>query len=171
MTQEATGVLVCRTTTDFGIPTLEDLEDTNGQPAITKHSSRDYQEMGEDFDAKLQKHKNLAYALAETLNKSYVEDQGFRMMFLKANNYNTTEAASQMMEFLDQKLKYFGRDLLTQEIRQEDLSLDDKVALNSGMIQELVEKDGQGRTVIALFQNLRQFNNHENMVSITPEVI
>ena len=165
MTQDATGVLVSRTTTDFGIPTLEDLEDTSGQPEVIK-STRHPSEM-EDFDAKIQTHKNSAYTLAETLSKSYVEDQEFRMMFLNANNYDTTEAASQMMDFLSQKLIYFGRDLLTKEIRLEDLSSDDRMALNSGMIQELSEKDAQGRTVIALFQQLRQFINRENMVSST----
>jgi hypothetical protein len=157
-----------RTTTDFGLPTLEEVEEISNSnkkapdfredQAFIIHSLK-------DFDDQIQKHKTETYVLAESLNKLYVENPKFRLMFLRANNFDKAAATCRLMEFLDQKLTYFGKDRLTKEITLNDLSTEDMKALESGMFQELSSLDVIGRPIVALFQQLRRFDKPKNMVS------
>jgi hypothetical protein len=105
-----------------------------------------------------------AYDLAESLSVDYVNDQKFRLMFLRAASFDVKAAAAWMARFFDEKLELFGADKLTKDIEWSDLDEDDIEAFESGWFQLLSEKDRSGRRIICLFPRLQRFRNAQNMV-------
>jgi len=75
------------------------------------------------------------YEAAEMMNKEYVSTRSFRLMFLRANRYDSKAAAEQMLSFFDVKQQLFGMDKLVKDITMEDLDEDDLECLQSGFIQ------------------------------------
>lgn len=102
-----------------------------------------------------------AYELAETLDRSYANDPNFRLMFLRANNYQPERAARQMIKFFDFKQKLFGRSKLVKDITLNDLDDDDRASLRSGFLQ-VRQPDIAGRKLIAELPGLRSFKRVEN---------
>lgn len=105
------------------------------------------------------------YEKALVQNRTYVEDNALRLMFLRSEYFNVGAAAKRLMRFLKQKAAYFGEEKLTKEITLQDLSEDDAISLESGVMQILPEADRSGRVVIAVFPYLRNYTIPENLVS------
>lgn len=59
-----------------------------------------------------------AYDFAMVLNRAYVMGHDFRMMFLRACNFNTTQAAMMIVNHFETKRELFGDDALGRDIWQ-----------------------------------------------------
>lgn len=90
---------------------------------------------------------NHAYILAESMNTSFVKNRDFRLMFLRADNFNVKKAALRMARHFQVKLDLFGKERLASNITQDDLHKDTFDALYSGHMQVLPTRDHLGRTV------------------------
>ena len=108
-----------------------------------------------------------AYDLAQQLNPTYVEDEKFRLMFLRAEYYDSRKAAARLAMFMEKKLEFFGKDVLARDIYLSDLDRDDMQALRSGYFQVLPNKDRSGRVVFVDAQktNREGYKQPINVVS------
>mmetsp|Transcript_4289 Transcript_4289/g.10016 ORF Transcript_4289/g.10016 Transcript_4289/m.10016 type:complete len:471 (+) Transcript_4289:57-1469(+) len=86
------------------------------------------------------------YEMAESIDAAYVNDKAFRVMFLRANEYDAKSTADQMFRFFDLKNQLFGTDKLVKDITIEDLYEDDIACLKVGWAQ-LARRDRSGRQV------------------------
>jgi hypothetical protein len=110
----------------------------------------------EKLEEELQKMKTgTAYLQAEMQSKEYVTTKNFRMMFLRADNFNAREAAARLIRYFEEKLNFFGMEKLTKDIKLSDLDKEDMACLRTGFIQILTRKDSSGRTVLAYLKALR----------------
>lgn len=117
------------------------------------------------LDDEISVQKTGIYDKALVQNRTYVEDNALRLMFLRSECFNAGAAAKRLMSFLKQKAAYFGEDKLTKEITLQDFSEDDARSLESGFFQILPQADRSGRVVIAVFPYLRNYTIPENLVS------
>ncbi|KAL3927377.1 MAG: hypothetical protein SGBAC_013108, partial [Bacillariaceae sp.] len=94
-----------------------------------------------EMDAHLQKIKSQSvYETAESMNADYVQNQRFRVMFLRANRYDTKEAAAQLLAFFESKLMLFGKDKLCKDITLDDMDEEDRLSVRKGGVQ-LLKRD------------------------------
>ena len=103
--------------------------------------------------------KRSAYERALFLSPGLVLDEDFRLMFLRADNFDPRKAAQRMVNFFEFKLDLFGAEKLCKQITLEDLSEDDIAALYSGACQVLQEKDRTGRKIIC---SCAKYRNHKS---------
>lgn len=108
---------------------------------------------------------NTAYALAEAMSRKYVSSRRLRMMFLRADRYNSEDAAERMIRFFDLKESLFGVHKLVKDITLDDLDENDIECLKSGCYQISPLKDMAGRTITIYFIKLRKYKVAENYVS------
>ena len=88
-----------------------------------------------------------AYDLAWDTDRAYVEDEDFRLLFLRTDDMNPRLAALRMVRHFQVKLDLFGPDKLTVDITQDDLDKDAMQALYSGRSRIVPSKDRAGRAV------------------------
>jgi hypothetical protein len=141
-------------------------EDIHGVSTLVQEDPDVVHKKQADLDKEIHRYKNKAYILAESLSKDYVQDRDFRLMFLRADNFDVKAAARRLLAFFTYKLHYFGQDKLCRDIKLTDLSLADRECLESGAFQELLQTDRAGRRVMMIFQQLREFQKQEHFVSI-----
>jgi hypothetical protein len=106
-----------------------------------------------------------AYAQALEQNPSYVHDEEFLLMFLRADRFNVKASALRCVSFFEFKLQLFGRDKLGRDITIGDLSDDDIVCLESGYSQMLSGRDRAGRAIFCLMPMIRKHKDIYNKVS------
>ncbi|CAJ1954889.1 unnamed protein product [Cylindrotheca closterium] len=99
--------------------------------------------------------RGTVYETAEAIDRTYVTSRKFRMMFLRANRYDSQAAAAQMIKFLELKRSIFGQEKLTRKITLADLNVDDKKYLESGAAQISTKRDRSGRAIFLVFPSLR----------------
>jgi hypothetical protein len=99
------------------------------------------------------------------LQTKLAHDPGFRLMFLRAEQYSPSGAAERMVRHFEEKLDLFGKEKFDQPIRLKDLSRDDLEALSCGGIQFLPRADRAGRLVFMTRYRNFVFKEKENMVS------
>lgn len=100
------------------------------------------------LDWELQKiSKKPAYDVAKAQDPAYVSNPKFRLTFLRADYFRPQKAAERLVAFLEGKLKYFGKSLLTKRINLNDLDKDDRDCLKYGQMQILPRRDSAGRAV------------------------
>ena len=87
-----------------------------------------------DFDQAVRTSRNPMYKVALNQNRAYVEDPSFRLAFLRANFHDVDKSVRQMMNFLENKAKYFGQDKVAREIVLSDLTEEDIALMLSGFI-------------------------------------
>ena len=107
-----------------------------------------------------------AYRIAMEQNHAYVEDRNFRLMFLRAEKYNSQEAAERMLRFFTLKLRLFGKDLLSKDILYQDLPEDDILVLKTGFLQFCPLRDRAGRKVFIVFPHLRRMKSLESFLRV-----
>jgi hypothetical protein len=118
-----------------------------------------------ELDLELERKKRgTSYELAQSLNREYVAHRKLRLQFLRADDMDTKAAADRLIKFFDNKRHLFGIDLLTKDIRRQDLDEYDMEALFSGMSQIAPEKDRAGRPIIVFTPALGLYHSIENMV-------
>ena len=112
-----------------------------------------------------------AYDLAETTNPDYVKDKKFRLMFLRADEFDARKAAKRLVSFMEAKKKHFGEQTLTRSLYLSDLDQDDIEALKSGVMQVLPVRDRAGRAIFFEGHTMyrKQWKTASNLVS-TSEV-
>eukprot|EP00529_Nitzschia_sp_RCC80_P016940 CAMPEP_0113477596 /NCGR_PEP_ID=MMETSP0014_2-20120614/20289_1 /TAXON_ID=2857 /ORGANISM="Nitzschia sp." /LENGTH=659 /DNA_ID=CAMNT_0000370695 /DNA_START=397 /DNA_END=2373 /DNA_ORIENTATION=+ /assembly_acc=CAM_ASM_000159 len=103
----------------------------------------------EEFDRFVDSiHPKDAYEMALSADPEYVRSRNFRLMFLRSQCFNVSEAAWCMVEFFAGKLDLFGPESLTRSLRYSDLKDDDIHYMNRAYQQILPSRDSAGRVVI-----------------------
>lgn len=105
-----------------------------------------------------------AYNKAIFLNRKYVDDPRFLLMFLRSTRFDAREAAHKICDHFRFKLELFGPDLLAREIMYEDLDQDSREALYSGAVQVPRCKDRAGRAIIFFAFDQLRYNNVASQV-------
>ena len=121
------------------------------------------------MDLALQHVPNRAiYDKAKNINARYVEDRSFRLMFLRSEDYNAERAASRLVNFLENKVKFFGKDTLARPVYLSDMDKDDIAVLKSGILQLIPARDRSGRVILSDFNmnttNIEQPKDMNNYV-------
>lgn len=97
-----------------------------------------------------------AYNKALFLNREYVDDRSFFLMFLRSTKFDTKVAAQRIVDHFKYKLELFGPEMLGRDLLYGDLDGDTKQALNSGAFQVPRSRDSAGRAIVFLaFDHLR----------------
>jgi hypothetical protein len=107
-----------------------------------------------------------AYRLAHSINPSYTSDAKFRLQFLRAERFHVKNAARRMVRYFREKLDLFGPEKIGKaRITLDDLSEEDKVALASGYMQWLPDRDRSGRLIYLADPALAYWRERSNVVS------
>ncbi|CAJ1965483.1 unnamed protein product [Cylindrotheca closterium] len=93
------------------------------------------------------------YEIAERMDPAYVRARPFRVMFLRATEYDAKAAADRMLRFFELKDQLFGIDKLVKDITIADLDEEDIDYLKQSFTQ-LAGKDRSGRQVTVHFGSL-----------------
>ncbi|KAL3931911.1 MAG: hypothetical protein SGBAC_011090 [Bacillariaceae sp.] len=104
-----------------------------------------------EFDIAIQHEKNTTYDIAIAQNRNYVEDPAFRLKFLRANMHDANKAVRQMMSFLEKKAEYFGIEKVARDITLEELTIEDRRSMLSGIYHIPEDRDRTGRVVVYMF--------------------
>lgn len=96
-------------------------------------------------------HNRVLYERASTINREYVENRSFRLMFLRSEYYHPENAAERLVRFLEGKIRFFGDDVLARPICLTDFNEDDMSFLKSGILQIIPARDRSGRVILADF--------------------
>lgn len=88
-----------------------------------------------------------AYNIAYKLSPEYVTDISFRLLFLRANRFDTVKSAHMLARFMDTKLSLWGQAKLVEDISLTDFPESDLPTLQSGCMQILASRDQAGRAV------------------------
>lgn len=101
---------------------------------------------------KIPDEKKQAYNAALKVDKEYVQDEKFRLMFLRVDRFNVKLAAIRLVTFLDKKQECFGVSLLTRRVFFTDLDADAQSIVKSGALQVFPARDRSGRVVTGHFK-------------------
>eukprot|EP00538_Stauroneis_constricta_P002390 CAMPEP_0119556536 /NCGR_PEP_ID=MMETSP1352-20130426/8448_1 /TAXON_ID=265584 /ORGANISM="Stauroneis constricta, Strain CCMP1120" /LENGTH=489 /DNA_ID=CAMNT_0007603505 /DNA_START=32 /DNA_END=1501 /DNA_ORIENTATION=- len=120
-------------------------EDIHGVSKEASESAELVKSCLEQFEAELVGiRKKHGYDKAIFVNPKYVRDERFRLMFLRADNFNVAKSARRIINHFDEKYKLFGYNRIGKRIRWDDLDEDDRHSVNTGATQ-LFTKDKTGR--------------------------
>jgi hypothetical protein len=95
-----------------------------------------------------------AFDMAFLQDPTYVQNRGFRLMFLRSDNFDAKKTAARLIRHFASKLELFGAPLLCKNITQDDLSEGELECLYSGYLQQLPFRDRAGRIVLVLNPNV-----------------
>jgi hypothetical protein len=119
----------------------------------------------DDFEVEINKiKKKPAYDKAFFLNSQHVRKREFRIMFLRADNFDAKKAAKRIILYFESKLELFGANKLAKDITLDDLDDDDMEGLLSGSFQSLPTKDQAGRAVIFISQEYSNYKTWQSKV-------
>ncbi len=93
------------------------------------------------------KQSNHLLRLAEKQYPNRIKDEDFRLMFLRANNFDIKAAVDRLLAHLEMQQLLFGEEKVGKKITLNDLTAGDIQALENGHFQILPEKDRAGRLV------------------------
>jgi hypothetical protein len=106
-----------------------------------------------------------AYLQAQRTCPHYTNNPGFRILFLRADNFDTKKCAQRIVNHFEVKLQLFGPEKLAKDITLSDLSSDDMESLESGAIQFLPVADQFGRAILFSRQIYWKYKSRDNLVS------
>jgi hypothetical protein len=106
-----------------------------------------------EFDEEVKAERNPIYELAASQNRAYVEDETFRLKFLRANFYDVKKSVRQMMNLLRHKATYFGKDKVARDILLSDLNGEDVDLMMSGLFHIQDGRDRSGRVVVYMMSH------------------
>jgi hypothetical protein len=116
------------------------------------------------LQAALERKRTKTYSLAELEPESYVHTRPFRLMFLRADDFDVEEAADRMLQHLENKLELFGPSRLCQKITQAELTPEDFECLQNGHQQLLPVRDRAGRAILMFLPPFLKYHQHKNLV-------
>jgi hypothetical protein len=105
-----------------------------------------------------------AYDLALKLSPSYVRNEGFRTMFLRATEGDCRRAAKRLVRHFATKLRLFGESRLGRGIKITDLDEHEMESLESGGFQVLADRDRAGRSVLFGRYTSMRYREIDNML-------
>ncbi|CAJ1958122.1 unnamed protein product [Cylindrotheca closterium] len=120
----------------------------------------------EEFDRVLRERDEAIYNLAESQNRSYVEDPEFRLRFLRVNDHNANQSVNQMIGFLSCKETYFGREKVARDITLNDLDKEDVEVMLSGLYHIQDDTDRNGRLVVHLMKHTLERMNTNSVIRV-----
>lgn len=130
--------------------------DMHGVPDVVKESSELIQQKLKELQYELDNIPGKdVYNLAWAADRKYVEDEEFRIPFLKSTEMNPKLAAYRIVRHFEFKLELFGPESLARAITQDDLTKDDMDALYSGRARFLTTRDRAGRIINLLITGQR----------------
>jgi len=99
---------------------------------------------------------------------TFVNDEAFRLRFLRAEQFRPKQAAERMIRNLDLLFRYVGPEGLKRPIRLSDLDESSLSLLKAGSFQLLPCRDRSGRRIVVRIGPLGlDFNKNEKSVSLT----
>lgn len=141
------------------------LEDMHGVAGAKQEDIQMVMKKLNEMDQKLRGMSgSAAYRIALKRDPAFLQNIDFRLMFLRADDFDVACAIKRMHKFLDYKLELFGEEKLCRDITLKDLDLDDMTSLETGAFQELSERDRSGRAVVVVFGQLRYYKKPINLV-------
>ena len=97
-----------------------------------------------------------------------VNDETFRLKFLRAEQFRPREAAERMLRNIDLLYRYIGRKGLRRPITMSDLDENSLAILKTGSFQLLPSRDRSGRRIAVRIGPFGlDFNKNEKSVSLT----
>lgn len=105
-----------------------------------------------------------AFDLARLLSPDYVDNDSFLGLFLHAEVFDPKAAAARLVRHFQKKIELFGPNRLVHPISLRDLAANDQMALSSGGVLLLPEKDEQGRAVLITRYSRMKYRDYANMV-------
>jgi hypothetical protein len=99
-------------------------------------------------------HKKEAYRKSQQLPKTYVNDDDFRLRFLRFTLFDVRKAAYQIVRFLHVALELFGEFALERAVRLSDFDSKDLKYLREGEYQFLPFRDRRGRRIFTVMNPL-----------------
>ena len=105
-------------------------------------------------DEIIQPHKKEAYRKSQQLPKSYVNDNSFRLRFLRFTLFDVRKAAEKIVWFLDIVFELFGEFALERAVRLTDFDSRELKFLREGEIQFLPFRDRRGRRILVVMNPL-----------------
>ena len=114
----------------------------------------------------------LAYDEAQRMateegSTTFVNDEAFRLRFLRAEQFRPKQAAERMIRNLDLLYRYVGPEGLKRPIRLSDLDESSLSLLKAGSFQLLPCRDRSGRRIVVRIGPLGlDFNKNEKSVSL-----
>lgn len=102
----------------------------------------------------------MACDLAQQQNPRLFRDPKFILRFLRAAAYDSGDCAKRLVSYFEQKKKLFGTEKLCEPLSEDDLDVDDKKCLESGIMQVLPARDRAGRAILFWNVCLRESHSH-----------
>jgi hypothetical protein len=99
-----------------------------------------------------------AFNLAKSISSEYVNNEKFRLAFLRAGLFDVEKAADRMVRHFETKLDLFGPEVLARDITMDDLDEDDMICLRSRVTHVLPVRDSSGRAISCWAPGLRPNN-------------
>lgn len=107
-----------------------------------------------------------AYERAKSLNSNFVDSKAFRLLMLRAENFNAAQAAERLVYHLERKQELFGTgEVLARDVRLTDLNRDDLDCVKSGFLQVGASRDVAGRAIFKFVTTLKKYKDITNLVS------
>jgi len=91
-----------------------------------------------------------AFQKARCLEKTFVNDRGYRLKFLRSELFDAVKAADRMIAHLDFLLQLFGPRALEEPLKASFFDKEEAVALREGNVQLLPFRDRSGRRILAV---------------------
>jgi hypothetical protein len=117
-------------------------DQTNETPQMIKAKSQEMSNALLNLLANISPDDSFAYRKAVALDPEYVK--GLYLGFLRAESFNSHEAAARVIRFFGVKLELFGEEMLAREIKLKDLGEEETDALRSGVVQMMPHRDRAG---------------------------
>lgn len=92
-----------------------------------------------------------AYNTALTMDPGYVQNDDFRLKFLRADLFVAEKAAKRLVLHFEMKLELFPKEKLAKDIQLDDFSEEGIKCLYDGSMQSLPFRDRAGRAVSVWF--------------------
>eukprot|EP00980_Cylindrotheca_fusiformis_P029843 scaffold23925_cov157-Cylindrotheca_fusiformis.AAC.6 len=115
---------------------------TEETPSLIETSLVEFDRLVRELD------ENQALLQAESIDRDYVQNPDYRLMFLRADRFDIKAAAIRFVKHFQIKLELFGAEKLTVDITQDDLDSDSMEALYSCTTQVSPLPDRGGRPIV-----------------------
>ena len=123
-------------------------EEIHGVAGLSSESPEKLVEIEMNLEQELHRiKKKSAYDRALFLSPRHVNDQAFRLMFLRSTRFDPLKAAAKMVAYFESKLELFGEEKLVKRITLDDLDDDTHAELTNGLIQFLPMRDRSNRAI------------------------
>lgn len=104
-----------------------------------------------------------AYDRAQFLSPRCVKDPHLLTQFLRADAFDTREAARRLIRFFDIKQRLWGEEVLVKRVTLDDLSEDDMAAMQTGAFR-VTQPDMAGRPLMLLTVNSLNYKAIQDQV-------